>query len=203
MSTTENLDHSLAIIQDLGVKTDDALEKKKEEIKITMGGVAAMTELVKVHSEFMEKNKQELEARVKEGKLTPEFVKASMSISSKSHDVIKKFLTDKTAQYNVKRGEANALESSVKLLKTTHDVLGNNKRMMEEAKKAEAEAKQQERPAFAVPKEQTPEESKQEAQDQPSKKSQGRKKKRPDEAPLVSSTVQRLKESRRKSRSGV
>lgn len=200
MSTTENLDHSLAIIQELGVKTDDALEKKKEEIKIAAGGVVAMTELVKVHSEFMEKNKQELEARVKEGKLTPEFVKASMSISSKSHDVIKKFLTDKTAQYNVKRGEANALESSVKLLKTTHDALGNNKRMTEEAKKAELLAKQQERPSFVVPKE--PEEQKAEPQDQPPKNTQGRKRKRPDEAPLVSSTVQRLKESRRKSRSG-
>lgn len=201
MSTTENLDHSLAIIQDLGVKTDDALEKKKEEIKIAAGGVAAMTELVKVHGEFMEKNKQELEARVKEGKLTPEFVKASMSISSKSHDVIKKFLTDKTAQYNVKRGEANALESSVKLLKTTHVVLNNNKRMAEEAKKAELLVQQQERPSFMVPKE--PEEQKAEQQDQQPKNAQGRKRKRPDEAPLVSSTVQRLKESRRKSRSSV
>jgi len=200
MSKTENLDHSLTIIQDLGVKTDDALEKKKEEIKISIGGVAAMTELVKVHSEFMEKNKQELEARVKEGKLTSEFVKASMSISSKSHDVIKKFLTDKTAQYNVKRGEANALESSVKLLKTTHDVLNSNKRMIEEAKKAELLAKQQEQPSFVTPKESAPEEQKTEVQDQQPKNSQGRKRKRPDETPLVAATVQRLKESRRKSR---
>jgi hypothetical protein len=144
MSIIENLAHSLVIVQELGVKTDDALEKKKEEIKLTAGGVAAIAELVKIHSEFMEKNKQELEVKVKEGKLTQEFVKAAMSISSKSHDVVKKFLTDKTAQYNVKRGESLALESSVKLLKTTHDVLNNNKRSIEEAKKAELEAKKTE-----------------------------------------------------------
>jgi hypothetical protein len=198
MSKTENLDHSLTIIQDLGVKTDDALEKKREEIKISIGGVAAMTELVKVHSEFMEKNKQELEASVKEGKLASEFVKASMSISSKSHDVIKKFLTDKTAQYNVKRGEANALESSVKLLKTTHDVLNSNKRMIEEAKKAELEAKKAENELLEKQREEQSQQVRFEEISEVPKKAVGRKKRRPDEAAHVSETVNRLKESRRK-----
>lgn len=198
MSIIENLIHSLVIVQELGVKTDDALEKKKEEIKLTAGGVAAVTELVRIHSEFMEKNKQELEAKVKEGKLTQEFVKAAMNISSKSHDVIKKFLTDKTAQYNVKRGESLALESSVKLLKTTHDVLDNNKRSIEEAKKAELEAKKAENELLEKQREEQTQQVRFEEISEPSKKAVGRKKRRPDEAAHVSKTVNRLKESRRK-----
>ena len=198
MSIIENLAHSLVIVQELGVKTDDALEKKKEEIKLTAGGVAAITELVKIHGEFMEKNKQELEAKVKEGKLTQEFVKAAMSISSKSHDVVKKFLTDKTAQYNVKRGESLALESSVKLLKTTHDVLDNNKRSIEEAKKAELEAKKAENELLEKQREEQTQQVRFEEISEVPKKAVGRKKRRPDEAAHVSETVNRLKESRRK-----
>lgn len=198
MSIIENLAHSLVIVQELGVKTDDALEKKKEEIKLTAGGVAAITELVRIHGEFMEKNKQELEAKVKEGKLTQEFVKAAMSISSKSHDVVKKFLTDKTAQYNVKRGESLALESSVKLLKTTHDVLDNNKRSIEEAKKAELEAKKAENELLEKQREEQTQQVRFEEISEVPKKAVGRKKRRPDEAAHVSETVNRLKESRRK-----
>jgi hypothetical protein len=128
-----------------------------------------------------------------------------MSISSKSHDVVKKFLTDKTAQYNVKRGESLALESSVKLLKTTHDVLDNNKRSIEEAKKAELEAKKAELEAKKAEnellekqrEEQTQQVRFEEISEVP-KKAVGRKKRRPDEAAHVSETVNRLKESRRK-----
>lgn len=199
MSKTENLDHSLLIVQELGVKTDDTLEKKKEEIKSVAGGVVTLTELVKLHSEFMEKNKQELDTKVKEGKLTQEFVRVAMNISSKSHDVIKKFLTDKTAQFNVKKGESLALESSVKLLKTTHDVLINNKRSIEEAKKAEIEVKKQENVLLEKQKEEQAQQIRFEEAVESSKRNPGRKKKRPDEAVHVSETVNRLKEARRKS----
>ena len=145
MNTIENLLHSLVIIQELGVKTDDALENKKEEIKIAGGGVIAVGELVKAHDEFMKKNKQELEEKVKEGKLSQEFVRAAMNIMSNSHEMIKKFLKDKTATYNIKKGEAMAFDSSVKMLKTTHEMLSNNKKSIEEMKRIELEQKQREK----------------------------------------------------------
>ena len=201
MSIIENLVHSLAVIQELGLKTDDSLENKKEEMKSVMGGVISITDLIKVHREFIEKNKQELEAKVKEGKLSNEFVKAAIGISEKSHELIKKFLTDKTAQYNVKKGEVLALESSVKLLKTAHDVLNNNKRNIEEMRKAELEAKQKENELRLKQQEEPTQDqnSKEEVEIEiSSKKAPGRKRKRPDEAPLVESTVKRIKDARRK-----
>jgi hypothetical protein len=206
MSTIESLEHSLTVVHDLGVKADDSLESKKEEVKIAAGGAIAASELVKIHEEFIEKSKKDLEEKVKEGKLTAEFVKSAMNISKLSHDVVKKFLNDKTALYNIRRGEALALETTVKTLKETHDKLATDKRAIEESRRAAAEAralekelqlKQQAEAAEQAAKE---EKTNKEEKLETSKPTPGRKRRRPDEAPHVKDTVERLKQSRKSKR---
>lgn len=201
MSKIENLEHSLSVVHSLGVKADDSLESKKEEVRAAAGGVVAASELAKIHEEFIEKNRKDLEEKVKEGKLTLEFVKSAMNISRLSQDVIKKFMNDKTALYNIKRGEVLALETTVKTLKNTHDKLASDKRAIEEAKKAAEAARIAEQELLLKQKAEAEQAALAVKEEHPksNKATPGRKKRRPDEAPLVKKTVERIKEARRKS----
>ncbi|NDE16642.1 hypothetical protein EBZ80_17095 [bacterium] len=195
MNNIDNIEHSLRVINEVGVKADDALEKKKIEVTATAGGVAAANEVVRTHKEFMDKSKADLAAKVKEGKMTAEVAQLIMSIAGQSHDVLKKFLTDKTAQHNVKKGEAVALDGNVKLLKSTYDSLVATKAAILAAKKEE-ELKKQEAQSALEPPSFVPMFSS-ELVAEPPKKS-GRSKKRPDEVGPLAETVKRIKKSRKK-----
>jgi len=194
MNNINNIEHSLGVINDVGVKVDDALEKKKTEVTATAGGVAAVSEVVQIHKAFMDKSKADLTAKVKEGKMSAEMMGMILSVAGQSHDVLKKFLTDKTAQHNMKKGEALALDGNVKLLKSTYDQLKAAKVAIETAKKEEELKKQEvqvvpEPPAF-IPAFSSV------AAELPPKKS-GRPKKRPDEVGPLAETVKRIKQSRK------
>ena len=195
MNNIDNIEHSLRVINEVGVKADDALEKKKIEVTATAGGVAAATEVVRTHKEFMDKSKADLAAKVKEGKMTAETLQLIMSIAGQSHDVLKKFLTDKTAQHNMKKGEAVALDGNVKLLKSTYDSLAATKAAILAAKKEE-ELKKQEAQSVPEPPAFVPMFSSEPVADPPKKS--GRPKKRPDEVGPLAETVKRIKKSRKK-----
>jgi hypothetical protein len=194
MNNTGNIEHSLKVINDVGVKVDDALEKKKSEVTSTAGGVTAATEVVQVHKAFMDKSKADLAAKVKEGKMTAEMMSMIMSIAGQSHDVLKKFLTDKTAQHNVKKGEAVALDGSVKLLKSTYDQLTAQKAALELAAREEAERKEAEKVSPPTEPEFVPVFGAAPVEEQ--KKPRGRKP-RPDEVGRHAETVKRIKQSRK------
>lgn len=199
MSSIENIEHSLMVINEIGAKTDDALENKKSEISMAAGGVISAGEVLKVHKEFMDKNKADLISSVKEGKLSQEIAQLMMNVSAKSQEIIRKFLTEKLAQHNIKKGEALALENSVKLLKSNYDILVSKKKLLEAAKleALEAKNKQQEQKA-EVAVAPISFETLVEEKDKKPVTERKRRTKRPDEVEPMATTVRRLKESRKK-----
>lgn len=211
MSNIQNIEHSITVIGNIGSTVEDILEKKKNEVIATSGGVAAAGEVIKIHKEFMEKMKAEFTEKVKSNAMTLEIANMMLKAMGQSHDVLVKFLADKTAQNNMKKGEVLAYDAQVKLLKSNYDSMEKAKQDLEAAiaaaEQAEAEAKaaaelEEKRAAeeteAAAATSEVVSEAAESVEEKKEPKKRGRK--RPDEVGKLGETVKRLKEARRKNK---
>lgn len=215
MSTIENLEHSLSTINTIGSKFDDILEKKKNEVIAAAGGVAAAKELVELHKEFLTKSKETITEDAKTANLPQQITQYILNCLKQSHDVLEKFVLNKTATYNNKMGEVNAFDLSVKVLKNFYDA-AESKKIQEVQKLIDVKKENVDNPAEVKKDHTETVQSELHEQEQPKeqKKKRGRtpkkqveklsekqpeKKIRPDERSHVASTVKRLKDSRKKS----
>ena len=201
----DKLNYTLSAINEIGAKADDLLEKKKNEQTMAAGGALASREVKELHEKFVAKSKETLIEEVKAGKIPEAVGNYVMSWLKQSSEVIKKFVTEKTAQMNSKAGEAAATETSVKMLKAYYDIYNEKKnqeqkhvkqleeqehaRRMEESKKAEEQPKEPPHNSFA---ELIPENI-----SLPQAKKGRPSRQRPDEVGPLSKTVKRIKENRR------
>ena len=202
----DKLNHTLSAINEIGTKTDDLLEKKKNEQTMAAGGALASREVKELHEKFVAKSRETLVEEVKAGKIPEAVGNYVMSWLRQSDDVIKKFVTEKTAQMNSKAGEVVATETTVKMLKVYYDAYNERKnqeqkrieqleeqeraRLMEkESKKAEEQPKEPPPVSFAdlIPANIAPPQTKKGRPPRP----------RPDEVGPLSKTVKRIKENRR------
>jgi len=209
----DKLNHTLSAINEIGAKTDDLLEKKKNEQTMAVGGTVAARELRDIHEKFMAKSKETLIEEVKAGKVPEAVGNYVMSWLRQSEGVIKKFIVDKTTQMNSKAGEVIATETSIKMLKAFYDGYNIKKTQEQEKIKYEEERIKHEEEQERI--RQSEEAKKAEEQPQeplppisfadliPENISSPQTKKgrpprpRPDEVGPLSKTVKRIKENRR------
>lgn len=203
MNNIKNLEHSLTVINNLGATVEDILEQKKNEVISTGGGVTAATEVIKLHKELIEKTKSEFTEKVKNNALAADVANLALTTMSKSHELLTKFLSDKTAQNNMKKGEVLAYDAQVKLLKSNYDSMATTKKNLEDAAleaeraKEAAEKAAAEEAAKAAEAEKEKVEQAAVVEEAPvEKKKRGRK--RPDEIGKLGETVKRLKDARKK-----
>ena len=199
----DKLDHTLSAINEIGSKSDDILEKKKNEQVMSVGGVVAAREMRDAHEKFLESSKEALIEEVKSGKIPEAVGNYVMSWLKRSNEVVKKFIVDKTAQMNIRAGEVAATENSIRLLKSYYDSVSDKKNQeLNRVRAAEEEAKRlasaPTEPPLAAP---TFADMIPDMPPPPPPKKIRKIKDRPDEVGPLSKTVKRIKESR-KTRSG-
>ena len=208
MNNIKNLEHSLTVINNLGATVEELLEQKKNEVISTGGGVKAANEIIKLHKELIDSAKIEFTEKVKNKSLTLDAANTALATMVKSQDLLVKFLTDKTTQNNVKKGEVLAYDAQVKLLKSNYDSMAESKKSLEDAlieaekaKEAAEKAAVEEAAKMAEAKKEKAEQTVVGEEVPVEKKKRGRK--RPDEIGELGKTVKRLKDARKKRTSAI
>lgn len=195
----EKIDHTLSAINEMGSKTDDLLEKKKNEQIMATGGAIAAREVRDIHEKWIASAREKLIEETKSGKITEAIGSYVLSWIRRSEEVSKKFVVDKTAQLNTRTGEVIALETSVKLLKTYYDSYSTKKAkelaalnapppdVVEPSDTSVVESPQPVSFAELIPDTVPP----------PQPKKVRKKRARPDEVGPLAKTVKRIKENRK------
>lgn len=188
----EKLDQSLSTLKDVSDKFEEMLANKKNEKILMAGAVSSAKESQEIFSNFILKTKDELMEGAKKGQISEAVAAYVLSWLQKSHEVVKKFATDKTAQLNVKTGEISSLDNSIRLLKLQQDMYSLKKQEVEKQELLQLLKPAEEKSETS---ESLPVEFFKEAED---KKPKRGRKPRPDEVGPLSKTVQRIKENRKK-----
>ena len=188
----EKLDQSLLTLKDVSVKFEEMLANKKNEKTLISGATSSAKELQEIFNNFVSKSKDELLEDSKKGKVPEAVAKYVLSWLQKSHDVVKKFASDKSAQLNIKIGEHVALDNSIRLLKLQQDMYSLKKQEAEKQDLLQLLKPAEEKSATIDALSSEP------VKEVEDKKSKRGRKPRPDEVGPLSKTVQRIKENRKK-----